>query len=293
LLALTSTKERRKESLKMGLHKFWSFSVILISIQFFQEARLQETEDRGLFRTELFLNSNDLNAGLYEGQVKGRRRFGDTQVPHGEGTIYYFTTDKFNRVNYTGDWVNGQREGNGSTSFKDGAVYQGGYKKGLEDGHGFIRYENGNTLDAEFVAGKIQGHGVFRYANGDQREGFFKDNILDGQVIFTRRDGFTVIEQWEDGKQVQEEDVVPLSSFDQKSKVEKALPSRNEIQVEITKPPPSPTPSISARGGGNRWRNQRKKTGKDQGGSVETIRLAQLARTRARSFLFDVFSGVN
>ena len=50
-------------------------------------------------------------------------------MPHGEGTIYYFTTDKFNRVNYTGDWVNGQREGNGSTSFKDGAVYQGGYKK--------------------------------------------------------------------------------------------------------------------------------------------------------------------
>ena len=68
---------------------------------------------------------------------------------------------------------------------------------------------------------------------------------------------------------------------------------RNEIQVEITKPPPSPTPSISARGGGNRWRNQREKTGKNQGGSVETIRLAQLARTRARSFLFDVFSGVN
>ena len=36
-----------------------------------------------------------------------------------------------------------------------------------------------------------------------------------------------MIEQWEDGKQVQEEDVVPLSSFDQKSKVEKALPSRS------------------------------------------------------------------
>ena len=51
------------------------------------------------------------------------------QVPHGVGTIYYFTTDKFNRVNYTGDWADGEREGNGTTSFKDGAVYQGGYKK--------------------------------------------------------------------------------------------------------------------------------------------------------------------
>ena len=89
--------------------------------------------------------------------------YGLYQVPHGRGTIYYFTSDKFNRVNYTGDWVDGEREGNGSTSFKDGAVYEGEYKEGLENGVGIIRYPNGNRLDAEFVAGKIQGHGVFRY----------------------------------------------------------------------------------------------------------------------------------
>ena len=32
-------------------------------------------------------------------------------------------------MNYTGAWEEGEREGNGTTSFKDGAVYQGGYKK--------------------------------------------------------------------------------------------------------------------------------------------------------------------
>ena len=82
-------------------------------------------------------------------------------------------------MNYTGSWVEGEREGNGTTRFKDGAVYQGRYKKdgvevkaaqkmpslssyGLENGPDLIRYQNGNTLDAEFVEGKIQGHGVFR-----------------------------------------------------------------------------------------------------------------------------------
>ena len=40
--------------------------------------------------------------------------------------IYYFATEKFNRVNYKGDWADGE---NGTTSFKDGAVYQGVYKK--------------------------------------------------------------------------------------------------------------------------------------------------------------------
>jgi hypothetical protein len=31
------------------------------------------------------------------------------EIPHGRGTIYYFTTDKYNRQNYTGDWLNGTR----------------------------------------------------------------------------------------------------------------------------------------------------------------------------------------
>jgi len=155
-----------------------------------------------IFTAELFLDNNDLNAGLYEGEVKGRRRFGDSQVPHGLGTIYYFTNDKFNRVNYTGEWVDGQREGNGSTFFQDGAHYIGGYREGLESGAGMLLYSNGNSLDAEFVEGKIQGHGVFRYANGDQREGFFTDSSLEGQVIFTRSDGVTFIEEWEGGEQV-------------------------------------------------------------------------------------------
>ena len=52
-----------------------------------------------------------------------------SKVPHGFGTMYYFTKDKFNRANYTGAWVEGEREGNGTTSFKDGAVYQGGYQQ--------------------------------------------------------------------------------------------------------------------------------------------------------------------
>lgn len=131
-------------------------------------------EKSAKFKAELFLNRDEITSGLYEGEVIGRKLFGDSQVPHGFGTIYYFTTDKFHRVNYTGDWRDGTRSGNGTTHFKDGAVYTGEYKEGLEHGTGFIRYPNGNTLDAEFVGGKIQGHGVFRYSNGDQREGFFR-----------------------------------------------------------------------------------------------------------------------
>jgi len=276
-----------------------------------QETCQQEGRQES-FKAELFLNSDDLNAGLYEGEVRGRKRFGETQVPHGVGTIYYFTTDKFNRVNYTGDWVNGQREGNGTTSFKDGAVYQGGYKQGLENGAGYIRYENGNTLDAEFVAGKIQGHGVFRYSGGDQREGFFKDNILDGQVIFTRSDGLTVIEQWVDGKQVQNSGGDVLQQHEQENlqnTVElETLPERNEIVQELPQQKPRPS-SPQARGGlgkapvwggGEKGLIEPQARGRGPGireqtrsEAAEAIRLAQQARSRARSFLFDIYSGVS
>ena len=39
----------------------------------------------------------------------------------------YFTPSQ-SRVNYTGEWVNGEREGNGTTNFRDGAVYRGEYR---------------------------------------------------------------------------------------------------------------------------------------------------------------------
>ena len=69
----------------------------------------------------------------------GRRRFGRTQVPQGRGVINYFTNDKFHRLNYTGEWVNGTRHGGGTTFFKDGSVYEGEYKEGVEHGEGTIR----------------------------------------------------------------------------------------------------------------------------------------------------------
>ena len=134
---------------------------------------------------QLFLSDDDLNAGLYEGMVTGRRLFGSSQVPHGHGTIHYFTNDKYNRDNYTGSWMDGNRQGNGTTYFRDGSSYSGEYADSLENGVGVITYANGDVLDGNFVDGMIEGHAVLRYTNGDQREGFYAMNKLDGQVRYT------------------------------------------------------------------------------------------------------------
>jgi len=158
------------------------------------------------FTAEVFIDLSALDSGLYEGSVRGRPRFGGTQRPHGTGTIFYFTNDQYNRQNYTGQWENGSREGTGTTHFKDGTFYTGNYHKSLEEGTGKISYPNGNVLEAEFKGGQAEGHGVTRYSNGDQREGFFTNNVLDGQVIFTRNDGATVIEKWSKGERLEDKD---------------------------------------------------------------------------------------
>jgi len=279
-----------------------TFIIYLLSSLGLSSAQARNQKD--VFKTELFLNKNDLNSGLYEGEVKGRRRFGGTQVPHGFGSIFYFSNDKFNRVNYTGEWVNGDREGNGTTHFRDGAVYQGEYKSGLEHGQGYIIYPNGNSLDAEFVGGKIMGHGVFRYATGDQREGFFVDNILDGQVIFTRRDGTTAIEKWVKGEKVSSDDndidgatvdddtrvssnsIVNISAKEN-NKIDKQRGRNTEELPYIA--------NLVARGGQtktNLW-SKKAKTPTELEKTGELDNLTKITRSKARSFLFEIYSNVN
>jgi len=198
-------------------------------------SHLQKSDSK-TFISELFVNGNSADSGLYEGEVKGRPRFEETQVPHGIGTMYYFINDRLNRHNYTGDWVNGLRDGSGTTSFKDGAIYTGHYKKSLEDGSGSVSYPNGNQLDAEFVDGKIEGHGVFRYVNGDQREGFFSDNVLEGQVIFTRKDGVTVIETWVKGNRLASEDQIVSNAQLTDLPSKKTTPNSDETNSNNSRP---------------------------------------------------------
>ena len=125
----------------------------------------------------------------------------------------------------------------------------------------------------------------FRYASGDQREGFFLDNILDGQVIFTKVDGTTVIETWSKGEKVEdntktEKDVIP--QIDSNNVTPEDVESNS---VDII--------SIVSRGGsrGSVWGKvaEKPKSGDDPAHGD----LISRVRTRSRSFLFEIYSGVN
>ncbi|TRY63135.1 hypothetical protein TCAL_12300 [Tigriopus californicus] len=200
----------------------------------------QQRLSRDVFRAEIFLrDKSGLNNGLYEGFVNGRRRFGGTQVPEGFGVINYFSDDKFHRLNYTGEWFNGVRSGNGTTFFRDGSVYTGDYKDGVEDGRGEIRYSNGNVLRGEFRRGKIDGTATFTYPNGNQRQGVFLENILDGEVVFTEANGRTTIEIWNNGKRI-EDNIVSKGNSDPETSMRSKFNDPNHFQPSL----PFPNPKV-------------------------------------------------
>lgn len=219
---------------------------MVVSLLLHVDWTLGQRLSRDVFRAEIFLrDKSGLNNGLYEGFVNGRRRFGGTQVPEGFGVINYFSDDKFHRLNYTGEWFNGVRSGNGTTFFRDGSVYTGDYKDGVEDGRGEIRYANGNVLRGEFRRGKIHGTATFTYPNGNQRQGVFLENILDGEVVFTEANGRTTIEIWNNGKRI-EDNIVSKGNSDPEASMRSKFNDPNHFQPSLPFPNPKvPSPSTT------------------------------------------------
>ncbi len=100
-----------------------------------------------------------------DGLYKGDLRRGGGGIPHGSGTLIYFTDDSKGRYNYSGDWRDGSRHGLGATAFRNGDLYRGRYSDGLENGRGKIFYSNGDTFEGAFyisIATKLMRHPVLK-----------------------------------------------------------------------------------------------------------------------------------
>lgn len=75
---------------------------------------------------------------------------------------------------YVGEFINGEKHGEGTKILKDGCFYHGEFKEGKQHGRGFYRDENGNLYKGYFDNDEKHGPGSYKYANGDFHQGFFK-----------------------------------------------------------------------------------------------------------------------
>jgi hypothetical protein len=113
---------------------------------------------------------------------------------------------------YTGETVNGVRDGKGKLVLENGDIYEGNWKNGKKSGHGIYLYlsglkYNGNWEDdrmdgagslifpdgslyyGDFSKGTITGAGTFRYSDGAVYEGGWKNGKWNGKGVFRLPDG--------------------------------------------------------------------------------------------------------
>ena len=92
---------------------------------------------------------------------------------------------------YTGDVKNGQKEGNGTFKWSDGAVYEGEWKNNQINGKGKLTIPDKGTYEGYFENGQKEGQGKYTFANGDIYEGNFSKDKMSGQGKYTFKNGDT------------------------------------------------------------------------------------------------------
>lgn len=94
---------------------------------------------------------------------------------HGEGELKWSNGDK-----YVGTFWNGMREGEGTLHFADGSEYVGYWESNKMHGEGTRRFPNGNVYTGRYREGKRSGQGRCYYANGDMYVGEWVSDQMTG-----------------------------------------------------------------------------------------------------------------
>ena len=82
---------------------------------------------------------------------------------------------------YTGDIVDGVKQGQGEFLWNDGTKYTGTFDDNNINGQGTLIYSNGESYEGNFVNGIREGNGTFKFSNGDVYTGNWKDDKMAGQ----------------------------------------------------------------------------------------------------------------
>ena len=117
------------------------------------------------------------------GQYYGALHNGQLQ---GTGRLVWGATRQ-----YEGTFEAGRMQGQGTLRVSHG-VYEGQFKDGDLNGPGRYTGKNGESYEGQFVAGEYDGQGVFKDGSGNRYEGQFQQGQFSGQGVLTDSSGQTV-----------------------------------------------------------------------------------------------------
>ncbi|XP_041829233.1 radial spoke head 1 homolog [Melanotaenia boesemani] len=117
------------------------------------------------------------NGDIYEGQCENGER-------HGQGT-YRFS----NGARYVGDYFHNLKHGQGTFYYPDGSRYEGSWGEDLRQGHGVYTYLNGDIYDGEWQLNERHGQGVYHYhETGLKYKGTWLNGSMEsaGEYIYSK-----------------------------------------------------------------------------------------------------------
>lgn len=101
---------------------------------------------------------------------------------------------------YSGETLNGVREGRGKLITKNGDVYEGYWKKGKKEGHGIYLYASGIKYNGNWSNDKMDGYGSLIFPDGSSYYGDFAEGAITGNGVFKYADKAEYSGEWRDGK---------------------------------------------------------------------------------------------
>lgn len=114
---------------------------------------------------------------------------------NGAGTYRYAANSK-----YTGQFVNGLREGNGKITFANGNAYDGQFSRNRMQGEGTMVYSNGDKYIGSWYNDEPHGRGKYYFKTKERYEGDFKNGEFDGQGTMYYPDGAYYSGSWKNNR---------------------------------------------------------------------------------------------
>lgn len=155
------------------------------------DTKSADTKNTNAIKTgKLYYESGALK---YEGELSG-------ETPNGKGTFYF----ENGKIQYEGGLLNGKAHGKGIRYDTNGkTIYDGDFSNGSYEGYGKLYYSSGDFYEGYLVNSVPHGLGAYIWANDDRYIGEFKEGQMDGEGIYTKKDG-TVYHDglWSKGKKV-------------------------------------------------------------------------------------------
>ena len=122
-------------------------------------------------------------------------------------------------IKYWGEWKDNKREGFGKLKLEDGDYYEGNFQKGIKTGSGKEVFKNGDRYEGNYLANKFHGKGNFT---------LIQENISGRMVRSTKGSSFTgFVQGKENGDQAKQ--LVRLINMRESTKMTKRMDMDNTV----------------------------------------------------------------